>query len=41
VWAGQAHELARARPAGELVREVGADARRVLRDAVERLSHAG
>ena len=30
LWAGQAHELAQARPAGEIVREIGADARRTL-----------
>ncbi|MBV9007244.1 MAG: nitronate monooxygenase [Solirubrobacterales bacterium] len=41
LWAGQAHELALARPAGELVRDIGADARRALREAGERLSHAG
>ncbi|HEY1509449.1 MAG TPA: nitronate monooxygenase [Solirubrobacteraceae bacterium] len=31
LWAGQAHELAQARPAAEIVREMGADARRTLR----------
>lgn len=41
LWAGQAHELAVALPAGELVRQIGADARRVLREAGERLSQAG
>jgi nitronate monooxygenase len=32
LWAGQAHELVREMPAGELVRELGEGARRVLRD---------
>jgi nitronate monooxygenase len=32
LWAGQAHELAQARPAAEIVREMGADARSVLRE---------
>jgi nitronate monooxygenase len=30
LWAGQAHELAQARPAGEIVREMAADARETL-----------
>jgi nitronate monooxygenase len=30
LWAGQAHELVRRRPAGEIVREMGAELRRVL-----------
>ena len=30
LWAGQAHELAQARPAAEIVRELGADARRTI-----------
>lgn len=30
LWAGQAHELAQARPAGEIVHELGAQARRTL-----------
>ena len=38
LWAGQAHELAENRPAGEIVREMGADCRRVLRELDERLS---
>jgi nitronate monooxygenase len=38
LWAGQAHELARDRPAGEIVRQMGADCRRVLRELDERLS---
>lgn len=32
LWAGQAHELTVERPAGDIVRELGADARRVLRE---------
>jgi nitronate monooxygenase len=36
VWAGQAHALARERPAGELVRELAAEARAALRAAAER-----
>jgi nitronate monooxygenase len=36
LWAGQAHELARALPAAEIVRTMGADARRVLRGLAER-----
>jgi len=31
MWAGQAHELAQERPAGEIVREMAAEARAVLR----------
>ncbi len=38
LWAGQAHELARNRPAGEIVHEMGADCRRVLRELAERMS---
>ena len=38
LWAGQAHELARNRPAGEIVREMGVDCRRVLRELDQRLS---
>ena len=30
LWAGQAHELAQARPAGEIVREMAAEAAAVL-----------
>jgi nitronate monooxygenase len=37
LWAGQAHELAQARPAGEIVLELGADARRILRELHQRL----
>jgi nitronate monooxygenase len=36
LWAGQAHELAQARPAAEIVREMGADARRTLRELAGR-----
>ncbi len=36
LWAGQAHELTAERPAGDIVRELGAEARRVLRDVTER-----
>ena len=35
LWAGQAHELAQELPAGEIVRKLGAEARRALRDAGE------
>lgn len=35
LWAGQAHELTLERPAGEIVRELGAEARRVLRDLAD------
>ena len=38
LWAGQAHELARNRPADEIVREMGVDCRRVLRELDQRLS---
>ena len=37
LWAGQAHELAEERPAGEIVRGMGADARRVLREVNQQL----
>ena len=37
LWAGQAHELAQERPAGEIVREMGAEARRVVRELADRL----
>jgi nitronate monooxygenase len=37
LWAGQAHPLAEPRPAGELVRHLGAGARRALRDAARRV----
>ncbi|HXE44665.1 MAG TPA: nitronate monooxygenase [Conexibacter sp.] len=36
LWAGQAHALARDRPAGELVAQLAADARAALRVAAER-----
>jgi len=36
LWAGQAHRLAQAKPAGELVRALAADARAALRAAAER-----
>ncbi|HKG03377.1 MAG TPA: nitronate monooxygenase [Conexibacter sp.] len=36
LWAGQAHRLAQARPAGELVRALAADARAALRAAADR-----
>jgi nitronate monooxygenase len=36
LWAGQAHALARAAPAGELVRALAADARAALAEAVAR-----
>jgi nitronate monooxygenase len=36
LWAGQAHALAQAQPAGELVRQLAADARAALRAAAER-----
>jgi nitronate monooxygenase len=32
LWAGQAHELAQERLAGEIVRQLGSDARRILRE---------
>jgi nitronate monooxygenase len=37
LWAGQAHELAEERPAGEIVRDMGAGARRVLHETSQRL----
>jgi nitronate monooxygenase len=36
LWAGQAHRLAQARPAGELVRALAADAQAALRAAADR-----
>jgi nitronate monooxygenase len=36
LWAGQAHELAQSLPAGEIVRTMASDARRVLRELGER-----
>ena len=41
LWAGQAHELAQARPAAEIVRELGADARRTIHEVAQRLDLAG
>ncbi|HET7050784.1 MAG TPA: nitronate monooxygenase [Solirubrobacteraceae bacterium] len=41
LWAGQAHELAQARPAGEIVRELGADARRTIHELAQRLDQTG
>ena len=41
LWAGQAHELAQARPAGEIVRELGADARRTIHELAQRLDLTG
>ncbi len=38
LWAGQAHELAEERPAGEIVRRLGAEARAVVRELAERFS---
>jgi nitronate monooxygenase len=40
LWAGQAHELAQARPAGEIVREMHAQAREAARAASARLGGA-
>jgi nitronate monooxygenase len=36
LWAGQAHQLARELPAGELVQALAAEARAALRAAAER-----
>ena len=41
LWAGQAHELAQARPAGEIVRELGAEARRTIHETAQRLDLTG
>jgi nitronate monooxygenase len=41
LWAGQAHELAQARPAAEIVRELGADARRTIHELDQRLGPTG
>jgi nitronate monooxygenase len=38
LWAGQAHELAQAQPAGDIVRRIHGDARAALRAASARLS---
>ena len=38
LWAGQAHGLARAEPAGETVRRLGAEARAALAEAATRLA---
>jgi nitronate monooxygenase len=40
LWAGQAHELTRELPATEIVRQLGADARKVLTDVGRRLGPA-
>ncbi len=37
LWAGQAHELADARPAGDIVRQLGAHARRIAAAVASRL----
>jgi nitronate monooxygenase len=37
LWAGQAHELDSARPAGEIVRDLGAEARRTAAEVAARL----
>jgi nitronate monooxygenase len=37
LWAGQAHELATAEPAGDLVRRLSAEAEAALREAAARL----
>ena len=41
LWAGQAHELAQARPAAEIVRELGADARRTIHELAQRMDQTG
>jgi nitronate monooxygenase len=41
LWAGQAHELAQARPAAEIVRELGAEARRTVHELAQRLDLTG
>jgi len=41
LWAGQAHELGRQVPAGQLVRELAAEARTASRQASDRLSATG
>jgi nitronate monooxygenase len=41
LWAGQAHELAQARPAAEIVGELGADARRTIHELAQRLDQTG
>lgn len=40
LWAGQSHQLARARPADDLTRELAEQARRVVADAARRLSRS-
>jgi nitronate monooxygenase len=40
LWAGQAHQLAQARPATEIISQMHADAREALRQAAARLEHA-
>ncbi len=39
LWAGQAYSLARAEPAGDVVRRLGAEARAVARELVRRFEH--
>jgi nitronate monooxygenase len=41
LWAGQAHELAQARPAGEIVRQMAADAAAVIEQAGQVLARRG
>ncbi len=41
LWAGQAHQLGREIPAGQLVRELAAEARAAARQASQRLSGTG
>jgi nitronate monooxygenase len=41
LWAGQAYSLARAEPAGEIVRRLGAEARVVARELARRLDERG
>jgi nitronate monooxygenase len=41
LWAGQTHELAQVRPAGEIVRELAAEARRTIHGTDQRLGPDG
>jgi nitronate monooxygenase len=41
LWAGQAHELAQARPAAEIVGELGAEARQSIHEIEQRLNRTG
>jgi nitronate monooxygenase len=41
LWAGQAHELAQARPAAEIVRELSAEARATIHEIGQRLGPEG